>query len=202
MLLKKMIHHVMAITVIACTNTIVYANDGVWYDAKNNLTWMRCTIGQTWSGSTCYGQAIDLSWEDAMEYPSLFNENGYADKHDWRLPTIAELLTLRRCSNGWAHYIKRIGDLSKDMGIAMVSISKGKSTIQVPESCDDGSSQPALDVNIFPNFPSERSNPIYWSSSRRTACDCGGKYVSFGLGGYETGGNILATYILLVRGGK
>ena len=90
----------LLITVMSSVANSVYAGDidsGVWRDASTKLTWMRCSIGQTWTDSSCNGEAIKLTWSDAMEYPRLFNVDGYAGKKDWRLPTINELSTLRRC---------------------------------------------------------------------------------------------------------
>ena len=172
-----------------------YADDSVYKDPSTKLMWMRCSIGQTWIGNDCTGTPITLAWQDAIDYPSLFNQEGFAGKNNWRLPTISELSTLRRCSNGWAHEIKTIGNLTKDMGIQMVSIPNGSGTKQVPKFCADGSSSPTLDANIFPNTKDE----YYWSSSPFAANGGVAWFVSFNDGGdyYDNKGG--SFFVRLVR---
>lgn len=58
-------------------------------DTKTNLTWKRCSEGQTWTGTTCNGVAKAMTWNQAM-----------VKRNDWRVPTIEELQTLVYCSNG------------------------------------------------------------------------------------------------------
>lgn len=189
------------ITVMSSVANSVCAADvdsGVWRDSSTKLSWMRCSIGQTWTGNSCDGEAIKLNWNDAMEYPSLFNEDGYAGKKDWRLPTISELSTLRRCSNGWAHNIKTIGNLTKDLGVKMVSIPKGNGTMQVPKYCADGSSSPTLDTNVFPNT----TNHASWSSSPVADDSNYAWIVSFGSGGDNYHYKHYYGHVRLVRSGQ
>lgn len=195
--IKKIINCLACVTLTTFASSIIYADDkGVWSDPKNKLIWMRCSIGQTWTGSSCSGEAIGLTWNDAVEYPSLFNQDGFAGKRDWRLPTISELSTLRRCRNGWAHEIKTIGNLTKDMGIDMVSIPNGGGTKQVPQYCDyDGSFRPALDTNIFPNTRGDR----YWSSSPVAHDSDQAWYVYFGNGDPDNIDKSASYYVRLVR---
>ena len=54
-----------------------YADDSVYKDQSTKLMWMRCSIGQTWTGNDCTGTPIKLTWQDAMDYPSLFNQEGF-----------------------------------------------------------------------------------------------------------------------------
>lgn len=56
-------------------------------DTQTQLIWQRCSLGQTWSGSTCTGKASNHSWTDALEKAKAIG-NGY------RLPTIKELQSL------------------------------------------------------------------------------------------------------------
>lgn len=65
--------------------------DGTVYDPKTGLTWMRCAMGQTWTGSTCSSTAATYTWDQAM---ALTNTVTFAGKGDWRLPNIRELLTI------------------------------------------------------------------------------------------------------------
>jgi hypothetical protein len=61
------------------------ATAGKYYDAKTDLTWARCSAGQSWVAHFgCFGVVKLLTWEDAQRQ---------ADS-PWRLPTKDELLTL------------------------------------------------------------------------------------------------------------
>ncbi len=52
------------------------------------LEWMRCAVGQEWTGTTCIGQASTMKWQDAMRrYEQGFSALGH---NDWRLPTAME----------------------------------------------------------------------------------------------------------------
>ena len=61
--------------------------DGTITDTKTQLTWKKCSEGQ--SGDHCSGKAIEYTWDDAM---AKFG------KGEWRLPTIQELHTLTYCN--------------------------------------------------------------------------------------------------------
>ncbi|MBZ0092148.1 MAG: DUF1566 domain-containing protein [Sulfuricellaceae bacterium] len=64
-------------------------NDGTVTHKITGLTWKRCSEGMTWTGSTCSGTAQTYTWAQATALTSTF-----ADKSDWRLPTIRELSTI------------------------------------------------------------------------------------------------------------
>jgi len=65
--------------------------DGTVTDASTGLTWMRCSVGQTWDGSTCIGKATLYSWGKAN---ALTGSVIFAGQNDWRLPNIRELNTM------------------------------------------------------------------------------------------------------------
>jgi hypothetical protein len=70
-------------------------NDGTVTEIQTGLTWMRCSIGQTWDGKTCKGKPKALNWEEAINYVADLNKNGgYASHSDWRLPKLNELATI------------------------------------------------------------------------------------------------------------
>ncbi|MHB9139493.1 MAG: Lcl C-terminal domain-containing protein [Victivallaceae bacterium] len=58
--------------------------DGTVTHKVTGLTWKRCSEGQAWSGSTCTGTAKTYTWSDANTLTS----------GGWRLPSIAELVTI------------------------------------------------------------------------------------------------------------
>lgn len=70
-------------------------------DTKTGLVWMRCAIGM--SGNDCsQGKARDFTWKEALQFAEDFNQKeGFAGKHDWRVPTIKEAMTLmeRQCNS-------------------------------------------------------------------------------------------------------
>lgn len=59
------------------------------------LMWMRCSIGQTWTGKTCTGKPKGFERSDAVRQTA-----DYAGYSDWRPPSVAELNALIRCPNG------------------------------------------------------------------------------------------------------
>ena len=76
--------------------------DGTLTDIQSKLTWMRCSLGQVWTGSTCSGTPISYTWQSAQDAASkLDHDGGYANHLDWRVPHIPELATIaeRQCTN-------------------------------------------------------------------------------------------------------
>jgi len=62
------------------------------YDKASNLTWQRCSVGQTWKdGAGCTGEVKVFPWAKTKEL----------ERDGWRLPTEAEIETLLSptCSN-------------------------------------------------------------------------------------------------------
>ncbi len=76
--------------------------NGTLTDNQSALTWMRCSLGQTWSENTCTGQPATHTWQSAQEAASKLNQQGgYAGRSDWRVPHIPELAMIveRQCTN-------------------------------------------------------------------------------------------------------
>ena len=77
------------------TDKFVDNKNGTVTFKATGLTWQKCSVGQTWTGDTCSGDAIGMTWNDAMKL-----SNSFAGYNDWRLPTKEELITLVFCSDG------------------------------------------------------------------------------------------------------
>ncbi len=109
--------------------TYIAYDNGTALDTKTNLLWMRCLVGQSWTGSTCSGKAKTFKWEDARKLSANFA--GYSD---WRIPSIEELRTLVYCSNGKPAYFN-------------------PDPVQDPDDfyCDGDYQRPTLVQSVFPS---------------------------------------------------
>lgn len=149
-------------------------NNGSVTDIKTNLIWQRCSVGQTWTGQTCTGEAATFNWNDAIQLA----------KDGWRLPTVDELNTLVFCSSGQ----RKISDHKE-----------GKYSADSDGSCQNGFAQPAINSFIFPNVP---DNPILFWSSTQTNAASDAWYVSFFAGSIEHRGKHHKLRVRLVRAGQ
>ena len=57
---------------------------------RSGLTWMRCSAGQTWNGTTCQGTSSTLTWAAALV--NAKNETSFGG--GWRVPNITELRSI------------------------------------------------------------------------------------------------------------
>jgi hypothetical protein len=57
-------------------------------DSSKSLMWMRCSLGQTWTGAVCEGEAESMTWSNAV---TMANQLNYLTFNDWRLPNKNEL---------------------------------------------------------------------------------------------------------------
>jgi hypothetical protein len=73
---------------------ILLENGGITTFKTNGVMWQRCSVGQTWTGIICSGEAKVMTWDDAMKLSSNF-----AGYDNWRLPTKNELMDLVLCSD-------------------------------------------------------------------------------------------------------
>ena len=67
-------------------------------DKRTGLVWARCSLGQSWNGSTCTGTASTHTHEEALAQAQAANVGGASG---WRLPTVKELASLadKGCRN-------------------------------------------------------------------------------------------------------
>ena len=68
-------------------------------DSQTGLVWQRCSVGQSWNGSTCTGNASSYTYEGALAYAKIQNTTDSVT--GWRLPNVKELASLadKGCQN-------------------------------------------------------------------------------------------------------
>ncbi|MBP6733692.1 MAG: DUF1566 domain-containing protein, partial [Chromatiaceae bacterium] len=78
-------------------------NQDIVEDTRTKLQWRRCSLGQTWTGATCAGEARKYKWDEARRVAPT----------GWRLPTTDELASLVYCSSGEPAYWKSASEMCK-----------------------------------------------------------------------------------------
>ncbi|BCK06708.1 DUF1566 domain-containing protein [Vibrio cholerae] len=154
--------------------------NGTITDITTNLTWMRCSLGQQWTGTTCAGVAGGTKWDDALKTAMTFS---YAGHSDWRVPTVDELDTLVYCSKGRKPSVRPNGD--------EVLATNG-------QCLGDNYQRPTINIRAFPNTP----EAWYWSSSPNTYDSSYAWFVYFGYGYVDRNYKYYGNYVRLVRGGQ
>jgi hypothetical protein len=66
-------------------------NVGTATHKATGLIWMRCSLGQTWDGKTCRGEAVAYPWGIALQKAE---ESEFAGNNDWRVPNKNEMETI------------------------------------------------------------------------------------------------------------
>lgn len=112
--------------------------NGTVIDSQTGLQWMRCELGQTWTGRTCTGESETYQWQAALDKAKIIS---YATYSDWRVPTLKELQSLVYCSNGKKILYKENGieDKQSEGSYGCKSDSRG------------AYKQPTIAQQVFPN---------------------------------------------------
>ena len=74
-------------------NAQFFEEDHLITDVRNNIIWLRCSVGQTWDleDKTCTGDIVKLNHDEiTIALEQATKQLG----GDWRLPTLKELETL------------------------------------------------------------------------------------------------------------
>ena len=77
------------------SDNFTVSNNGTVTDNKTGLIWMRCSLGQTWTGSECSGSPVAYTWKEAL---TEGKEQVFAGSSLWRLPNIKELGSIYEAS--------------------------------------------------------------------------------------------------------
>lgn len=168
-------------------NTVLEAQDfkdnfdGTVIQLSTNLQWMRCSVGQFWTGSTCTGKAETYYPDAARKLKPNF-----AGYNDWRLPNIRELASLVHCSSG------KIGKNTTDLRDGKPALVHG---------CLGDFKKPTINQAVFPNTA---TSSYYRSSSRNDNAHYrhyGHRHwkVYFGSSGELEGESLAFSYVRLVR---
>lgn len=81
----------LAIPLATPSSQFTVNGNGTVTHLKTGLTWMKCSLGQTWNGSTCTGSITIQDWQAAL----VSAENtSFAGFSDWRLPNLKELTSI------------------------------------------------------------------------------------------------------------
>jgi uncharacterized protein (TIGR02145 family) len=150
--------------------------------------WLRCSLGQSWSGSMCTGSPLQYSGDDAKVAADAFNATGYSGKRDWRVPTVLELASLIKCSSG---HFKSSEKINVDGG-----------EVNIRRYCVQPSTKPTIDTNTFMQTP----DGYFWSSSLYTDHPGNAWYVNFSDGSVGYSGrardNNNNFHVRLIRGSQ
>ncbi len=65
----------------------------VAYDKLTNITWYRCSAGQTFNEGKCEGEVLKLTWLEAKSYAREFSESS---EKTWKLPDYWQMRELQR----------------------------------------------------------------------------------------------------------
>lgn len=73
------------------TSRFTVHDNGTVTDTQTGLMWQRCSLGQSWDGNTCAGDAAAYSWQEAF---TAAQDNKFAGMRNWVLPNIKQLTSI------------------------------------------------------------------------------------------------------------
>ncbi len=163
---------------------------GMWRDTETGLIWMRCVLGQEWTGTNCQGKATKFNWWNAIRAAKDAN---FAEHDDWRLPSALELNTLLageviKGKEAWDKVYGSELPFEKEPAANQADILKNMASSEL-----SGYKTDRLEIVDY---------TWLWSSSPSPSVADGGAFAwivpfSYGIGGYHFKG--VNYYVRLVR---
>jgi hypothetical protein len=138
-------------------------------DPKTGLVWQRCSVGQSWSASTCTGEAKQFTFDEAQKQAG----------RGWRVPTVRELHSLVWCSSGQT----KDRDDPNDGGPVIAN------------NCQGQYQRPTIRSGAFPATP----HTFYWTSSPYVGSSNGAWSVLFSNGSVSSSYRGNLSQVRLVR---
>lgn len=65
--------------------------NGTLVDTQGPRVWLRCSLGMSWSGSSCEGNSLTYNWSAAEAAVAALNTKQVGGRSNWRLPSVDEL---------------------------------------------------------------------------------------------------------------
>ncbi|EXJ09121.1 MULTISPECIES: protein kinase domain-containing protein [Nitrincola] len=157
--------------------------DGTVTDIETNLTWMRCSLGQTWTGSFCSGAPTYYNWRHALDDSK---QTHFASKNDWRLPTVYELHAIVNCTS----------EQQKDLLIDESGYTAKLGDVFLDGGCEGEFNSPTIVIQAFPNT---FTSSAWTSSETKGQLGFGSWGINFEDGGAEPFDRRYSHSVRLVR---
>ena len=89
----KLLLIILPLAVSSAANAQFFEEDHLITDVRNNIVWLRCSVGQTWDSEskTCTGELVKLNHD---EIEIALRQASEQLGGEWRLPTLDELESL------------------------------------------------------------------------------------------------------------
>ena len=87
----------------------IHKDGAIIYDQATGLIWMRCNLGQKWSGSLCNGRSNREQMNNIENAIGSANNSKLYGHSDWQLPSTRQLQSLRSCVQ-FSSDFRNIGD--------------------------------------------------------------------------------------------
>ena len=89
----KLILIILPLVVSPAAHAQFFEEDHLITDVRNNIVWLRCSVGQTWDSDskTCTGELVKLNHD---EIKIALQQASEQLGGEWRLPTLDELESL------------------------------------------------------------------------------------------------------------
>lgn len=160
-------------TNVAANENTELMQNGMWKDPATGLIWSRCSLGLTWEDNKCNGmpQIFNSPRHSRESTLRAAREHSLGGFTDWRLPSIAELLTLRTCKVA-------MSPKKQDVPFEDAKILKSF------ESCvvQSRDAMPSISMEVFPDYNLRPHG--HWASLYSNGVGLGWQAYFSGSGGF------------------